>query len=185
MITRLELLESKLAEGSDVEALTGGKVQSAEAEPYLVIASELVETVAGPAHAARHGRFLVEELAPQGYVWTLPLFPVLTLTKVQRRFFGGTWVDLTPACALANDCQIVSQEQFSYGYGPGLAQLQAEVTAGWTRTTAPFPVRLAVATVVDLLISKAAVGPREVSMDSLKIMLPTLRQAVMEALGAH
>lgn len=179
MTTRISLLSPSLASAGTVARLTGYKYQPLEVESCVEHASGLVETIAGFGRAARRGRYKISELAPLGQVWTLPVYPVRAVLSVMT-----DGVDVTGSVSLENDCQIryKSWDLERLHDSPPVAE--AVVEAGYDVDEAPMPILLAVAVVVDMMMSQTTVGPRELRTPGLMISLPSVAEAVKGVIGA-
>lgn len=177
MIQRLGILSLRLASADTVSRLTGGKYQPTEVQPVLAEASALVEAVAGWSRAARLGTYKVAEPAPLGSIWTLPIYPVLS---VQSLYLDGQQIT---DFQLQNACQIIYKAFDIERLHDVPPTAEATITAGYAEDEAPLPVLLAVAVATDMLLSQTAVGPRELSAPGLSIKLPPVVRAIQEALG--
>lgn len=179
MITLLQLLSPSLASAGTVARLTGYKYQPLDVEQHLEYASGLVEAIVGLGRAARYGRYLISEPAPLGPLWTLPIYPVRAITAVR---VGG--LDVTASARLENDCQVrhESWDRERLHDAPPLAE--AEVEAGYAQDEAPTPILLAVAVVVDMIMSQTSVGPRQLDVPGLRVSLPTVAEAIRGVVGA-
>lgn len=179
MVTRLLLISQSLASADTVARLTGYKYQPAEVQSVLEPASGIVEAIAGWGRAARRGLYLISEQAPLGPVWTLPIYPVRSITAVRR-----AGIDVTADARLENDCQIRYETWDWERLQETSLTVEAEVEAGYDQNEAPTNILLAVAVAADMILSQTSIGPRELSVPGLKISLPTIAEAIKGVIDA-